>query len=276
MRRQALLLTTLMLASIFSLGIQAVDTTISTPTSWASDDYVLDGNLTIASGSTLTIDDLSTVDAQTYSIIVEGVLIASNTTFFSSEQPVTQGSQGQGMWSGIHVAQGGAVYLDDVQISNAESALYVEGSANLENLHLNHSYIGIHNDGGNVIASSVDAEVIDFDAIRNENLGLITLDTGIFSNVGIGVQNEGFATISNVEIHRAGIGFKGSSGELLLDQVGVINSTIGYVGNTGLMMRVNNSMTLDTTLSIDVGNAEDFEVHHGTFEGERFIFAAGS
>jgi hypothetical protein len=114
MRRHAIFLTTLMLSALFMMTIQGADTTISTSTTWSSDDYILQGNVTISSGTTLTIDDISTVDAKTYSILVEGVLRASNTTFFSSEPPLTGGSQGQGMWPGIHVAPGGSVYLDDV------------------------------------------------------------------------------------------------------------------------------------------------------------------
>lgn len=276
MRRHAIFLTTLMLSALFMMTIQGADTTISTSTTWSSDDYILQGNVTISSGTTLTIDDLSTVDAKTYAIIVEGVLRASNTTFFSSEPPLTGGSQGQGMWPGIHVAPGGSVYLDDVQISNAESALYIEGSAQLNNLYLNHSYIGIRIDGGTVSATSIDIESMDFDGVRLESSGMLSLDQGSFSNVSIGIQSDGFADVSNLAIHRAGIGFKGVSGQLLIDQSGVYNSTIGYVSQQGVQMRVNNSLSFDTILSLDVGDGDDFEAHHGVFEGHRFLFSSGS
>ena len=276
MRRHAIFLTTLMLSALFMVTIQGADTTISTSTTWSSDDYILQGNVTVSSGTTLTIDDISTVDTKTYSIIVEGVLRASNTTFFSSEPPLTGGSQGQGMWSGIHVAPGGSVYLDDVQISNAESALYIEGSAQLNNIYLNHSYIGIRIDGGSVSATSIDIESMDFDGVRLESSGMLSLDQGSFSNVSIGIQSDGFADVSNLAIHRAGIGFKGMSGQLLIDQSGVYNSTIGYVSQQGVQMRVNNSLSFDTILSLDAGDADDFEAHHGSFEGDRFLFSSGS
>ena len=89
MRRYALFLSGLMLSAIFVMTIQAADTTVSTTTTWPADDYTMQGNLTITSGATLTIEDFSTVDAKTYSILVEGVLRASNTTFYSSEPPLT-------------------------------------------------------------------------------------------------------------------------------------------------------------------------------------------
>ena len=276
MRRYALFLSGLMLSAIFVMTIQAADTTVSTTTTWPADDYTMQGNLTITSGATLTIEDFSTVDAKTYSILVEGVLRASNTTFFSSEPPLTGGSQGQGMWPGIHVAPGGSVFLNDIQISNAESALYVEGTAQLDSIHLNHSYIGIRIDGGSVSATSVEIEYMDFDGVRIESSGMLSLDQGTFSAVSIGVQSEGQSSISNLAIHEAGIGFKGISGVLDIDQSGVYNSTIGYVSQSGVQMRVNDSVSFDTVLSIDAGDSDDIEIHRGAFEGQRFLFASGA
>lgn len=276
MRRYALFLSSLMLSAIFVMTIEAADTTVSTTTTWPSDDYTMQGNITITSGTTLTIEDFSTVDAKTYSIVVEGVLRASNTTFFSSQPPLTGGSQGQGMWPGIHVAPGGSVFLNDVQISNAESALYVEGTAQLEDLHLNHSYIGIRIDGGVVTATSVDVDYMDFDGVRIESSGMLSLDQGTFSDVSIGIQSDGQTSISNLAVHRAGIAMKGVSGVLAIDQSGVYNSTIGYVSQYGVQMRINDSVSFDTVLSIDAGDSDDLQIHRGAFEGQRFLFASGA
>ena len=61
----ALLLTVLLLPMV-----NGADSTVSTNTTW-SGDMVLTGNVTVASGATLTVSPGTTVDARDYAIIVE-------------------------------------------------------------------------------------------------------------------------------------------------------------------------------------------------------------
>ena len=75
----------------------AVDSTVSVDTTWTGD-MVLSGNITVASGATLTVEPGATVDARTYNINVEGSMVVERAQFYSSVVPQTQGSHGQGLW----------------------------------------------------------------------------------------------------------------------------------------------------------------------------------
>ena len=95
------LVSLLLLVSLLPVATGA-DSTVSVDATW-SGDVVLTGNVTVASGVTLTVSPGTIVDAKSYSIVVEGTMVADQTSFFSSIVPETQGSHGQGLWPGLVV-----------------------------------------------------------------------------------------------------------------------------------------------------------------------------
>ena len=98
--------------SYLSQNSLAADSTIQVNTTW-SGNVVLTGNVTVSNGSTLTLSQGTTVDGgDGYWIRVDGTLLANSVQFFSSQTPLTAGSHGAGMWTGIYVASKGHALLD--------------------------------------------------------------------------------------------------------------------------------------------------------------------
>ena len=99
---QASTLVLLLLLASLSTVLQpasATDTTVTSETTW-SGAIVLNGNVTVANGTTLTISPGTTIDAgDDHWLRVEGSLFATDTTFFSSVTPLTQGLMGPGYGS---------------------------------------------------------------------------------------------------------------------------------------------------------------------------------
>ena len=77
----AFLLISLMVTMTWVPMVPAADSTVTVNTTW-SGAVVLDGNVTIDQGATLTLSPGVTVDAKTYSITVDGTLIADQSSFF--------------------------------------------------------------------------------------------------------------------------------------------------------------------------------------------------
>ena len=127
---RALLLVTILLLmplSNLSQNSLAVDSSIQVNTTW-SGSVVLTGNVTVSNGSTLTLSPGTTVDGgDGYWIRVDGTLVANSAEFFSSQTPLTAGSHGAGLWTGIYVANKGHAVLDQVTINNAKTAVKVDG-----------------------------------------------------------------------------------------------------------------------------------------------------
>ena len=90
--------------SLMAPTVHASDSIIQVNTTW-SGDVVLTGNVTVENGSTLTLSPGTTVDGgDGYWIRVDGTLLATSSTFFSSQTPLTAGSHGAGLWTGIYIA----------------------------------------------------------------------------------------------------------------------------------------------------------------------------
>ena len=99
----------------------AADTTVNSDATWTGS-VVLTGNVTVANGTTLTISSGTTVDGtDDHWIRIDGTLIAEDTTFFSSETPLTQGSHGAGLWVGLHISSTGHAQFNNVTINNAKT-----------------------------------------------------------------------------------------------------------------------------------------------------------
>ena len=99
---RALSIASLLLTVLLLPMVSGADSTVSVNTTW-SGNMVLSGNVTVASGATLTVSPGASIDAKDYSIVVEGTMVANQAHFYSSTVPETQGSHGQGLWSGIEV-----------------------------------------------------------------------------------------------------------------------------------------------------------------------------
>ena len=80
--------------------ISANNSTISSDTNW-SGTIILDSDIIVSSGTTLTIEPNTIVDGgDGFAIEVYGTLVAESSYFFSSAQPTAQSSHGQGLWQG--------------------------------------------------------------------------------------------------------------------------------------------------------------------------------
>ena len=73
------LVSLLLLVSLLPVAT-AADSTVSVDATW-SGDVVLTGNVTVASGATLTVSPGTTVDAKSYSIVVEGTMVVDQAAF---------------------------------------------------------------------------------------------------------------------------------------------------------------------------------------------------
>ena len=135
------LVSLLLLVSLLPVATGA-DSTVSVDATW-SGDVVLTGNVTVASGATLTVSPGTIVDAKSYSIVVEGTMVADQTSFFSSIVPETQGSHGQGLWPGLVVEPSGQLNLTDSMVANASAGVLVRGAFNGTDVVFNDAYRGL-------------------------------------------------------------------------------------------------------------------------------------
>ena len=109
----------LLVLTLFVPLTAANSSSITTDTVW-SGNVVLDDDIIIAAGSTLTIEPGTVVDGgEGFTIEVAGSLQAESVHFLSTATPATQSSHGQGLWQGIIVNPTGSVSLDDVVIDNS-------------------------------------------------------------------------------------------------------------------------------------------------------------
>ena len=163
-----LLLTVLLLPFV-----SGADSTVTVNTTW-SGQLTLTGNVTVASGATLTVEPGTAVDAGTYAIIVEGLLEADQASFYSSVTPETQGSHGQGLWPGIVVETGGQATLSDVTVANASAGVLVRGTFNGSDVVFNDAYRGLAVLGGSAHVNGFEANRIDY-AVSYTHLTLPTI-----------------------------------------------------------------------------------------------------
>ena len=93
-RRAYGMVSLLLLVVVLPMGA-AVDSTVSVDTVWTGD-MILSGNVTVASGATLTVEPGARVDARSYSINVEGTMAADQALFYSSVLPQTKALTAKG------------------------------------------------------------------------------------------------------------------------------------------------------------------------------------
>ncbi len=273
---RALCLTLLLLLTPLSLlatPATASDTSVSADTTW-SGAVVLTGNVTVMNGSTLTLSPGTTVDGgDGYWIRVDGTLLASQTDFFSSQVPLTGGSHGAGLWTGIYIAAKGHAVLDEVTIQNAKTALKVEGQLSAYKITIEDAYIGV-NVFGSANIESLTAQHIDYEVLRNS--GNLNLSTGTFTDIAGGLWSTGMSTVDTVTISQAGTGLRSTSGTLSATGIGFIDTTVAIASQQGASTTVQSITANNVALLIDAADSDDLTVSNGAVSGHRLLLANGA
>ena len=264
----ALLLTVLLLPMV-----NGADSTVSTNTTW-SGDMVLTGNVTVASGATLTVSPGTTVDARDYAIIVEGALMAEQVTFYSSIVPETQGSHGQGLWPGIVVEVGGQANLTETTVANASAGVLVRGDFNGTDVVFNDAYRGLSVVGGEAVITGFEANRMDYEAVYVET-GILDFTDGTATEVAVGLANHDTATVAEFTVYEAGVGVQSYDGTLDMTDIGVYNASVGFATASGASSLVHTFTGTGLALAIDAGDADDFVVHTAQLTGERMVVGQG-
>ena len=273
---RALLLVTILLLmplSNLSQNSLAVDSSIQVNTTW-SGNIVLTGNVTVSNGSTLTLSPGTTVDGgDGYWIRVDGTLVANSADFFSSQTPLTAGSHGAGLWTGIYVASKGHAVLDQVTINNAKTAVKVDGHLTASKLVLEDAYIGINNLGNSDI-TTLTAEHIDYEVVRNS--GSFNLSTGTFSDVAGGVWSTGTASMNTVTISQAGTGLRSSSGSLQASGIDFYNTSVAIASQQGAATNIQDCTGNNISLFVDAADSDDLTISNAQVSGKRLLLANGA
>ena len=273
---RALCLATLLLLTPLSLlatPAMAIDSSVTVDTTW-SGTVLLTGNVTVTNGSTLTLSPGTTVDGgDGYWIRVDGTLHATQSDFFSSQVPLTGGSHGAGLWTGIYITNKGHAVLNEVTIENAKTAIKVEGQLSAYKVTINDAYIGI-NVIGSADIESLTAHHIDYEVLRNS--GNLTLTTGTFSDIAGGLWSTGTSTVDTVTISQAGTGLRSTSGTLSATGIGFIDTTVAIASQQGASTTVQSITGDNVALLIDAADSDDLTISTGVVSGHRLLLANGA
>ncbi len=263
----------LFLTALFAQTISANDSTISSNTSW-SGHVTLEGNVTIAQGTTLTIAAGTTIDGgDGYMIEVEGVLNAQQSHFYSNTMPTSQSSHGQGLWQGIVVSSTGIVTLTDVLIENTNVGVKSQGEINIQNLTVVDSYLGINNMGiGQVDQFSTTA--IDYQAIINS--GQISVSQANITNSGTGLLSTGNAVITNSNFSNVGLAISATAGDLIANNINFATVSVGFATSNGASTDVTYVEGTNVSLLVDQSNADDFQLQYAMVSGDRLSKSSGA
>ena len=266
------LVSLLLLVSLLPVAT-AADSTVSVDATW-SGDVVLTGNVTVANGATLTVSPGTSVDARSYSIVVEGNMVADQASFFSSVVPETQGSHGQGLWPGLVVESGGALNLTNSLVANASASVLVRGTFSGDEVVFNDAYRGLSVVGGSAIVSSLEAHRMDYEAVYVES-GLLDLSNATATEVAVGLANHAQATVADFTVSEAGVGAQSLGGDLYLSDFAVHNASVGFATVAGASTTLRTFMGTGLALAMDAGDANDLNLSGATLSGERFLVGQG-
>ena len=259
--------------SLLSTPAHASDTTLFVDTTW-SGNIVLTGNVTVENGTTLTVSPGTTVDGgDGYWIRVDGTLLATSSTFFSSQAPLTSGSHGAGLWTGLYIANKGHAVLETVSIENAKTAVKVDGHLTANKLTIIDAYIGINNQASSDLVA-LTAEHIDYDVVRNS--GSLNLSGGTFSDIAGGVWSTGTTAIDTVTMTQVGTGIRSSSGSLSATGMGFFQATVAIASQEAASTSVTSITGEDVALFIDAANSDDLTVSNAVVAGDRLLLANGA
>ena len=273
---QASTLIMLLLLTSLSAVMQsayAADTTVNTETTW-SGEIELTGNVTVANGTTLTISPGTTIDAgDGHWIRIEGSLIASDTTLYSSVTPLTQGSHGAGLWVGIQIESNGHAHMSNVTINNAKTAVRNYGNFTASTLDINDAYIGLTNFGTASLADLA-AQDIDYDVVRSS--GSLNVEVATFTNVAGGIVSSGTSDVSDVSFYQTGLALKATSGHLQASGVSFNGVTVGVASQAGATVSVVSVIGTDVALVVDAADSDDLTLDTMIISGHRLLLANGA
>ena len=273
MRSRAVALFVLLLATSLTPFVSS-DVTIATDATWGGENHVLDGNVTVSSTSTLTIEPGAVIDTGDYWIQIEGSLIATDVEFLSSVTPSSQGSTGAGLWPGIIISSSADAVLTNVTIRGAESALAVHGDVTIhEEILITNSYIGLDiHATGTVIAENVTMDTIDIQAVHNE--GQFTVTTGEFTNAATGIYSSNHLTASDVTFNQTGFALDIVAGDATITGLGLDNVSVGIGSDAGASTTVSSIFGQSVTLLIDGSGTDDLTVSDALLTGDRFLWGS--
>lgn len=260
----------ILLSTFVGLTVHASDSQISSNTTW-NGHTTLTGNVTIASGSILTISSGSIVDGTDgHWIKVEGELIATDTTFFSSATPASQTSHGAGLWQGIIVSPGGKITVNNCTISNSNVGIKSEGEIYAENLVINDSYLGIKNIGMAEI-ENLYTEYIDYESI--DSTGTLTISDSEFSNTATGLKTGLHTEINNVSFTNSGVGIDSNYGILNGQLIQFSNTSVGIASQSGAAVSLTQITGENVSLLADAGDSDALLIDNVSVTGERLLAA---
>ena len=245
--------------------ISANNSTISSDTNW-SGTIILDSDIIVSSGSTLTIEPNTIIDGgDGFAIEVYGTLVAESSYFFSSAQPTAQSSHGQGLWQGLVIKPGGSATITDVEIQNTNVGIKSEGTLIVDNLTVIDSYLGVKNYGTANI-EEFHAESIDYEGIMNS--GNLVLSSANISNASSGIQSSGTLEVTNSNFSQVGTVIDANSGEVFADNLGLKDVSVGLSSVAGVKFSAYNISGVDVSLLIDMANSDDFVVSSVEVSGD--------
>ena len=274
MRSQAIALFVLLLATSLTPFVSSDVTITATDATWDGENHVLDGNVTVSSTSTLTIESGAVIDTGDYWIQIDGSLIATDVEFMSSVTPTSQGSTGAGLWPGIIISSTADAVLTNVTIRGAESALAVHGDVIIhEEILITNSYIGLDiHATGTVIAEYVTMDTIDIQAIHNE--GQLTVTTGEFTNAATGIHSSNQVTASDVTFNQTGFALDIVAGDATITGLGLDNVSVGIGSDAGASTTVSSIFGQSVTLLIDGSGTDDLTVSDALLTGDRLLWGS--
>ena len=257
----ALLLTSLLLPSW-----SASQEVITQETIW-SGDIILEADVIVSAGATLTIEPGATIDGSNgFTIEVSGALIAEFAHFFSSATPTAQSSHGQGLWQGIVINPTGSVVLTDTLIENTNAGVLSHGNLLADGLTVVDSYFGIKNYAYAEV-NDLTTESIDYDAIMNS--GNMVLTQAEIHNASTGISNDDTLVLSKVNFSNVGSGIAASSGSVDADQIYFVNTSVGLTSSQGVAFHASNVTGNQVNLLANMGDSDDFTMASVAVEGSR-------
>ena len=169
-------------------------------------------------------------------------MVVDQASFFSSIIPETQGSHGQGLWSGLVVEPSGQLNLTDSVVANASASVLVRGTFNGTDVVFNDAYRGLSVMGGDAVATGLEANRIDYEAVYVES-GSLNLTDATATEVAVGLATHAQASVVDLTVSEAGIGAQSLGGDLFLSGFAVHNASVGFATVAGA----------DTTLRMFTG-----------------------
>ena len=274
MRSRAVALFVLLLATSLSPFVSSDETITAVDATWSGENHVLDGNVTVSSASTLTIEPGAVIDTGDYWIQIDGSLLATDVEFMSSITPSSQGSTGAGLWPGIIISSTADAVLTNVTIRGAESALAVHGDVTIhDEILITNSYIGLDiHSAGTVIAENVTMDTIDIQAVHNE--GQFTVTTGEFTNAATGIYSSNQLTASDVTFIQTGFALDIVAGDATISGLGLDNVSVGIGSDAGASTVVSSIFGQFVTLLIDGSGTDDLTVSDALLTGDRLLWGS--